>query len=258
MKKTITLILFTILLASCSSTKELQKKNITSSKVSVDTALINIPPIQNNHFATNDNISIKSNLSINFPNQNNSVSSTIEIAGMDSILIKISAIFGISVGQLYANQNEFIMNNNLESITYIGIPTEENIMKTAFIPLSFYDLVSILKCVPSQDINNYIYKTNDNIFEYISTNKIEHIKLDDSFSLLQVIRMDNRGNEIFSVEYNDYIKLGEKKLAKKITIRFPQQRGNVEITYSDIQFKDNPTSPMRIVKPKSYKLQEIN
>ena len=256
MKYQIIIIFFLLLifLTGCATSKEKYNNDIITKSSSDAISSAKINP---NRFATFDNLVIKASLSINFPNQKNSVLSSIEIAGMDSILIKITAFLGINVGQLYANKNEFIMNNNLESITYIGIPTEENIMKTAFIPLSFADLISILKCIPTQNISNYKYKNDVNIFEFIDENKIEQITIDVSDRISKIVRIDKNGNEIFSVEYDNYFELNEKNIAKKIIIKFPYQAGNLEINYSDIRINDKPTSPMKIAKPKSYKLKEF-
>ena len=252
MKYTTIFILLLILLTSCSTTKD------TTTKYREATTDVSLNQISDKYFAIGDNILLKASLSINFPSQNNSASSTIEIAGTDSILIKISAFLGISVGQLYANKNEFIMNNNFESTTYVGVPTEENIMSIAFIPLSFNDLICILKCIPPQNITAYKYKNDANIFEFTDENKIEHIFLDSFSAISKIVRTDIVGNEIFVVEYSDYAIFNEKKIAKKMVIKFPQQVGRIEINYSDVQFKDKPTSPMKIFKPKSYKLKELN
>jgi len=249
MKYLISFLLLIFLLSACSTTKQ---KSTTGAKFG-DRSVTAINP---NHFATNDNLLIKASLSINFPGQKNSASSTIEIAGLDSLLIKITAFLGISVGQLYATPNEFIMNNNFESTTYVGIPSEENIMKAAFIPFSYNDLVCILKSIPTQNISEYKYRTENNVFEYLDANKRELIYF-NNFFISKIVRFDKKGNEIFSVEYSDFATFGEKKLAKKISVRFMQQGGNIAINYSDIQFKATPTSPMKIVKPRSYKLQEF-
>ncbi len=254
MKHFFLIIVFTILLTACATTNK--KQNNDAPDIEQKKITATITTIDSTFFATNDNIFFRASISIKFPNQNHSVSANIEIAGMDSVLIKITAFLGISVGQLYANKNEFVMNNNLESITYTGIPTEENIMKTAFIPLSFSDLVSILKSVPTQNNSNYNYINNFNLFEYKDANKTEHIFMNAN-SVSKLVRMDRYGNEIFSVNYDDYVATNSKKIAKKISIKFPQQNGNIEIIYSDIQFKAHPSSPMKIVKPKSYKLQNI-
>lgn len=259
MKHFFLIILSIILLSACATTTNKKQNDYTSNieqkKYSKNIITID-STLDSTLFVINDNIFLRASISIKFPNQNHSVSANIEIAGIDSILIKITAFLGISVGQLYANKNEFLMNNNLESITYTGTPTEENIMKTALIPLSFSDLVSILKSIPPQNISNYNYIDNFNLFEYKYTNKTEHIFINDN-SISKLIRMDKYGNEIFYVNYNDYAIINSKKIAKKISIRFPQQNGNIEISYSDIKSKDLPTSPMKIVKPKSYKLQNI-
>ena len=251
MKHFFLIILSLTLMSACVTTKKQKKDSVHKEQKEIV-----ITAIDSTFFAVDDNIFLRASISIKFPNQNNSVSANIEIAGMDSILIKITAFLGISVGQLYANKNEFIMNNNLESITYTGIPTEENIMKTVFIPLSFSDLVSILKSIPSQSISKYKYVDNFNLFEYKDQNKTEQIFTNDNFSY-KLVRKDRYNNEVFSITYNDFTTINSKKIAKKITINFPQQNGNIEINYSDIQFKDTPTSPMKIVKPKSYKLQNI-
>jgi hypothetical protein len=255
----ITITLSIILLPSCSTIKESRQE---TSETTSDTA--NIPHskmIDTTNFITYDNILLKASLDINFPNQNHTLSSSIEIAGLDSILIKINAFLGISVGQLYATPNEFIMNNNLENITYIGIPSEKNIMRATFMPLSYNDLVCILKGIPPQKISNYKAQNDFNIFEFSDDNKNELVYMDASFVLSKIVRTEKNGNELFSVEYSNYTTIGDeytkKNFAKKIVIKFSQQKGRIEINYSAIQFKETPTSPMKITKPKSYKLQKF-
>ena len=253
MKYLFAVILIILFLSGCATTQQNKQSDIRTIKTD---NLITVPSrIDTKHIAINDNITAKASLVINFPAQNNSVSANIEIAGMDSILIKISAFLGINVGQLYANQNKFIMNNNFENTTYIGVPTEENIMKAVLIPLSFNDLASILKCIPPQKLTEY--KMNDNTFEFAYENKTEFFNIGISEMMSKLVRMDKNGNELFSVEYGDFVTFNEKKLAKKIIIKFAQQNGRVEINYSDIQFKEHPSSPMKITKPRSYKLQEF-
>ena len=157
-KKYIFLIFFLIIISSCATTSNKEKNikiientqkiiTVKDSTVSDNFTLNNnlTVNIDDTKFSDEANVRIKASINFKFPELSNSANAVIEMAKRDSILVTITGPFGISVGRLYANPNEFIMNNNLQNITFTGNPTEKNIMQIANIPLSFNDLMSILR-----------------------------------------------------------------------------------------------------------------
>jgi len=248
-----------LLLIGCSTPKT-QRSNLPNQTTCPPTNIQIV--FYDDQFAYNTNLILKANIKVSFPNINQSVSSTIEIAKMDSLLLSLNAIFGISVGKLFATPTEFIMNNNMENTTYLGSPTSENIKKIAFIELNFKDLISILKTIPTQERTRYYYNKDNHSLEYEDNSIKEILILKGTDTLSQIIRKDLSGKEIFNAQFTKHTKKGKYMFANNIKIDFPQQKGNIIITFSDIKEGEldniKLTSPMRLTQPKSYKLEKIN
>lgn len=196
---------------------------------------------------------MKASMKIAFPDLNRNISATIEIAKMDSVLVSLSAMFGISVGKLFATPSEFIMNNNLENTTYTGQPTRENLMKAAFIDLSYRDLLCALKCAPPQPFDKYRLNLATGTYTYEEDTFLESIYFEGEL-LSKVVRTDKAGNELLVINYSKHNRVGEHWLAGNIWVAFPQANGSINIALTDIQLNHKLTSPMRLVVPRAYEL----
>ena len=216
-------------------------------------------------FSDYANIRIRASIRIKFPDMSNSANAVIEMAKKDSILISITGPFGISAGKLYANPNEFIMNNNLQNMTFTGIPTEKNIMQIVNIPLSFNDLMSIFRTSISQNTNDYDYNSE------LSTNELSLFQLKEfsdetanerlyeeliyvnlNNDIVKMERKNILGQTIIVANFAEHSTVGKYRFANKLNLDFPILNGNVEIKISDISIILQPTTPMRFSKPRSY------
>jgi hypothetical protein len=279
------IIFLTLIISSCATTSKneknignaqkinTEKKSTVSNNLTVNNIAVSV---DNTRFSDDANIRIKANINFRFPAMSNSASAVIEMAKKDSILITITGPFGISVGKLYANPNEFIMNNNLQNTTFTGVPTEKNIMQIANIPLSFTDLMSILRTSTSQNPKNYLYSSelsnkelslfqiegfSDEIAneELIADEKSHNEKLykelvymDLDNDIVRMERKDFWGQKVIIANFDEHYTVGKYRFAKNLNLSFPTLNGNVEIRISDISIMPQPTTPMRFSKPKSY------
>ena len=243
------LFILLLLITSCATVK--QNENITvREKLTV---------LDNSRFSDETNIRIRANISFKFPDASNSANAIIEMAKRDSIFITISGPFGISVGKLYANPNEFIMNNNLQNTTFIGIPTENNIMQIANIPLSFNDLMSILRTTSPQNSDKYFYNSDLSVFELskspFTKNELyrESIFTNLNNDISRIERKNLFGQTEIVAIFSEHYSVGKHRFAKKINLNFPLLNGNVEIKISDISILSQPTTPMRFAKPRTFR-----
>ncbi|MDR0926879.1 MAG: DUF4292 domain-containing protein [Ignavibacteria bacterium] len=243
MKNIIPILILFAILASCASNK-------TDLKPTEDTTVVVVvpnTPVQRTdpesdanariRSSISENVMMKARISIDFPQMKNSVSATIEMARMDSVLLTISGPFGISVGKLYANRDEFVMNNSLQSISFTGSPTDTTIMKAAQLPLSFDDIVTLLRtALPNK-------RANGSGMSDISDGK-----------LLGYKRMDEEENIVMDATFGNHIVVFGLTFAKHIVLDFPLLGGKVTLDMSDIVVGGKLSSPMRIVPPKSYRV----
>ena len=266
------LVIFLLAIISSCATISKQETDTAKDSTASSPTSIHTANITSAKFSDDANIVMKASISFKFPDISNSVTAVIEMAKRDSILITITGPFGISVGKLYANPNEFIMNNNLQSITFVGTPTEKNIMLITNIPLSFNDLVSIFRTTTPQNANNYVYNSelsNNELSLFQLTEFADVITSDGVTSeaelyqeliyinlhndIVRMERQDISGQTIIVANFTEHYTVGQYRFAKNLSLNFPTLNGNVEVKISDISITTQPTTPMRFQKPKSYR-----
>lgn len=256
--KYILLIFFAAIITSCTTVKENEKKITSGDKQdeqvkTPETQEKNEKKLELKNLSDEANIKMQAKIKIQFPDMNNSATATIEMAKKDSILINLYGPFGISVGKLYANPNEIIMNNSLQSITFTGVPDEKTIMKIVNIPLSFNDLITILRTSTPQEINNYNYSSTTNEYSFETENYTEKIIIDENNDILSLKRINDENEEIITAEFSQFGTIGNYRFAKNVTVNFPFNNGKISINFSEIEILNKPTTPMRFEKPKSYR-----
>ena len=261
--KYIFLLLLLAIITSCATVSK--KETATEKKSTVSENITGGLTVASNKFSDAANIRIRASISFKFPDMSNSANAVIEMAKRDSILVTITGPFGISVGKLYATPNEFIMNNNLQNTTFVGVPTEKNIMQIANIPLSFNDLVSILRTSTSQNATNYIHNSESSdaelsafhLAEFVAgTSEAgyqEFISVNSHNDVVRMERKDILGQTIIVANFSEHSTVEQYRFAKNLNLNFPTLSGSVTIRISDISLTTQPTTPMRFTKPRTYR-----
>ena len=249
-RKNIFFLFLLILISSCATPKKEKKQELQIGKKHT--------VIDATRFSDEANIRIRASISFRFPDMSNSANAVIEMAGRDSVLITVTGPFGISVGRLYANPSEFIMNNNLQNTTFTGVPTQENIMQIANIPLSFNDLMSIFRTSTPQNPNNYIFNNELLLFELAEfTGGLgqfqELVFTNSNNDITRIERKNISGQTLMLANFTDHFTVGKYRFARNLNLNFPTLNGTVGIRISDISLLSQPTSPMRFSKPRSFR-----
>jgi hypothetical protein len=254
--------------ACASNPKRSSTKQIMDNKISKIDSIAAERKINTKYYSDDVNVIINAKINIKLPNISNSANATIEMAKRDSILITITGPFGISVGKLYANPEQFFMLNNLEGNGFTGIPSAEQIGNALHIPISYNDIVSIFRTTCPQNINDYHYNNkyindnpNDNYYCFTAikntqTHMEENIYFNDNNDFMKLERIANNVQVdsliIMSVDFSQHYSVGNFRFAKKIIIIFPAMNGKIEINISSIKINENLTNPMMFKIPKSY------
>ncbi len=205
-------------------------------------------------------LTLQARVNINFPQITQTISASIELASTDSVLIKLYGPFGITVGKLYANRNFYIMNNNLENITFTGTPTANNLQKIINLPLDFDDIVYLLRSGLSNDTFKLIkIESEGELYFREKNNNGEFVLLNSLGQIINFQRKNHDDKLIISVKYSDFIKISNTNFAQKIFINFPAASGSATVEYTDIKISSakNKTS-LIFTKPQSYKLVELD
>jgi hypothetical protein len=217
------LILITIsLLFSCSTTKE-----ITKGKKDFYYKFYNrdLPTFL---------IEADCNLNSNFGNFNFSYECLIN--HLNEIEINLYGPFGIFVGKLYADSNEFQFYNAFEDKFIIGKPTEENLLNISGVNISLQNLISILRneILYSEEQFDEINSNNNlTIYRMISSKRFaDFYSLNDQKLLQDYQRKDSLDNIVFKInyQYDNPYKYKDYVFANII---------NIYVAYNDIKLKYN-------------------
>lgn len=245
MNKTLAFIVLLIILTSCSSTK-----NATQTA-------------ENFRREYSGNIVMKATISPQFPDFEQSFSADIRLAGYDSVSLNAIGPFGIALGKLYANNDNFVFYNVFENTVYTGRPSSENLYKAARINLSFQDLIAFLRCeLPGNMADYKIYEENDKQIVYV--NKIasqgaEFLAFSKEYkAITQYQRKDANNLMELNVSLSEFAQFDKTYFAKKITFDFPKIDGKLSVNIENIELNKQFGNDFRFSTPKSAKVKQFD
>lgn len=240
--------LMLILVSSCTSVKEFPKYNSVAEI-----------PVSNPKLKT---LTFKAVVSIDSPDGSNSVTARFSIAETDSMLVKLSGPFGISVAQMYADPKTFLFYNIFQSEVLEGRPSAINMQKAMRIPLSYSDFVRLLRAeVPSGNAR-YSRDESDkqNIFSNFSNPDYdEHLTLSpDGMTIVRYQRKISGGAIIVDVSYKNYKNYNGIYLPNQMTFSFPEAETKVAIDVNNYEINKTFEKPFRFQIPKSIKRYRLD
>lgn len=187
-------------------------------------------------------------------NESQSAQLSINIASVDSMQLTISALFGIPVGSFYADKDYFSIYNIINNTLYEGTPSEENIRNTINIPISYNDLISTLKSTIPYPFIDYQEENNSNqkLFRYNRNSEfIDFALFSEDFTLTQYQRKTRDGKIVLDIVFNNYIEVGNCRLAQTIVMDFPQSKMTANLNFDKIEAVSSFDKPFSIILPNS-------
>lgn len=206
----------------------------------------------------NSRIYFNAGISVEFPDFNQSISSNVKLMDNDSLTLTALGPFGVAVGRLYADRNEFVFYNIFENQVFLGKPTRDNLYKAMRMSLSYDDLFAVFRSETPVDINDYkVFKDSDQdiiYFRKIDEQFAEFIVVDKAANTMKQIQRKSAGDETeMNVFFDKYEMMGDELFAKKIIIDFPKLDGKLEININNLKvIKD--LEQFKFSYPKSAKI----
>lgn len=218
MKKIILLVAITLLIFTACS-----KKNITTGDTLPNGSLSKKIGLYSQE--------IQATISINMPEMKNTAEALIKLKGADTIFIDIFGPFGIKLGSLWSDKNDFVFLNYFQSYAYLGSPSAENFKMAAQIDMSFDDLMSIFRAEPVADISQYLLEDSSDskiIYKRKVNQEIEFIIVNPlSYSISQYQRQNSSGETVLNIYLDEYKNYSEFLLPDKIIANLPLEGGAV-------------------------------
>jgi hypothetical protein len=235
---------------SCSSVKQ-EEKQVTSH---------NITDFNQSIFRMESDCIINSTLN----NQSFNFRAKVNISGTDTISMVLYGPFGITVGKLFSDLNNFSFYNILENTVYKGAPTQENIKKATNLSISMKDFLCLFQgktpfpvaqysTVDSDDKKKLILKRIDKQ-NFADFAVIDNQKMD----LMQYQRKDKGDILIMNTLFSNFQKIEKANIPFNINLLMPTVDGKLILEVEDCKINQNAESPSKFNIPKSVKIIELN
>jgi hypothetical protein len=193
--------------------------------------------------SNNNNVFIRARIKPSFPDMNQSFTANITIHGLDSMSVQVFGPFGISIGRLYSDKDEFIFYNTFENNIVKGTPSSDNLKKVSGLELNFEDLVRILRLSAPSEINGFnlkedldkdgklLFYKNESYPEFILFSSI-------SSQILQYQRKNLNNENLMNINFSQFQDFEIGKKPSETIIELPQSNGSITINISEYKQDD--------------------
>lgn len=205
-------------------------------------------------------LELKTTMNASYGGDSRVFTAKIILAGNDSASMNVYGPFGVVLGKLYSDSSNFTFLNILENTVYTGKPTLENFQRAMQIPVSFSDLIHILRSEVPGNKNDYKYVKNVeesgySLFRRNGGNFIEFVTFGTAQKELKQIQRKDLGNEaIMNVAFDDYTTFNNLSLAKGATIDFAKAAFKLTLENDDVNAIDNGKPVLSFKIPSSAKI----
>lgn len=244
------IIFFSILLISCSGTKESTREDIKDK-------------LKGRHEGIKT-LGATGSVMMSFPDGSNSGRFKLSSTGADSILFEIFGPFGITVGKLYARSDYFLMLNSFNAEAYEGIPDEENLKGALNLPVSFYDFIRLFRNeTPGEPVDFELHSQNSDIKDALYRNRRSRNYAEfalfskEQNAIVQYQKQMEGEGMVLNAFYSDFADYGGYRLARKIVYRFPKQDGSITFNIDKYLVNESYSSPFVFSLPSSIKPKKI-
>lgn len=194
--------------------------------------------LQKNH-AKFETLQGRGKLILQSPRQSFSGSAVVNLKNPDSIYVRVEAIFGLDVGVVFADLNEFLIYSPMENIAYTGENTDTLRLKSFLgFDLTFQEMMqsmsglATLKEMPTAKVK---MKEDELHIIGIADSVFYDYTLDTQFGLIsKVISKDFNGRILRIEEYKQFTTIDGVRLPRLIRFTRPNEKESLTIFYDQV------------------------
>jgi len=257
-----------LVISSCSSTKTVQKDSEATTKK--ETAVVteketNEIPTEQLFYFSNDNLrqlEINGKIVSTVDGSKQSASSSVLVKERDSIGMTIFGPFGILVGQLMATQSNFTFYNAFGNEVIEGEPSSANINSVTGMPISFNDIMTLLrgevpfgtigyKKVKTLESGETLYSYKDQMQHFVTTSV-------NSNTISQYQRKAIDGELLFHIRYNNYKNVNNVSIATESILQIPKMKTSISFVADEVFINEPFQSKLSFSIPSGVKRKKLN
>lgn len=186
-------------------------------------------------------------LSIDSPEFSGALNIELRISKPDTALLKITAIFGISIGSGLITSDEFTFYNGYNSTAIHGKTNPTNLRRAFRMSLEFSEILNILSgsfgfdrapsgVIPQGGLENGSYKLHFN-----TTNGSEEYRIHPDYAAVtRFIERDKKGTVVKDISFRDFRRVSGIYVPYIIRIKKPLYNESLSIVYDRQKLNEMP------------------
>ncbi len=179
----------------------------------------------------------KARISVESPQMSFMANSTINIKKPDSLKIKLHAGFGLGIGSLFIDKNQFLLYNSFENTVYSGCPDSLNLQNFFPVDINMEDFLQIFSGIQLlKSFEKELLTIDKNQFLVIGSNNNEAMKFwidPRKFVVTEYQLIENNNNILIQFEYKKFIKIRGIRLPKIIRVFQPDRKTRLTLVFTN-------------------------
>lgn len=252
-----------LLINSCGSTKTVQKNKETTT-ISVNKDTLETLSSQLYYFSNDDlkQLEINGKVVSSVDGAKQSAATTILVRERDSIGMTIFGPFGILVGQLMATNSNFTFYNAFGNEVIEGDPSSANINSVTGMPISFDDIMTLLRGeVPFGSKGYEKVKTMESgeILYLYKDQQLTHFVTisQNSNNISQYQRKTNDGELLFHIRYGNYKTINNVSISTESTLQIPSMKTSISFVADEVFVNEPFQSKLSFSIPSGVKRKKL-
>jgi len=194
----------------------------------------------------------RAKLSVESPQMSFMANAAINLKMPDSLMIKLSAGFGIGIGSIFIDQDQFLLYSSLDNNVYVGSSDSADFNHFLPIKLEFEDLIQVFsgihlikshkKELLKIDKNQYL------IMGAINNHVLKYWVEPKKFVVTEFQLLDRQGKMLVKFEYDNFIKNSRVWLPKTIRLSQPDRKTRLTIVVTNFNINKR-------MKEKNFKIK---
>ncbi len=251
---------------SCSSTKSVQNKTVPTKDqetVLLKTEEKNLLTLQYFDNSSLKQLELNGKVISSVDGSKQTASTTVLVKDRDSLGMSIFGPFGILVGQLMASSSNFVFYNAFGNEAVDGIPSAENINSVTGMPISFNDILTLLRGEVPFGEKGYTkvkkLEIGETLFSYAEVNQTHFVTTSPNTDYIsQYQRKSNDGELLFHIRYNNYKIFNNLSIATESILQIPKLKTSISFIAEEVFVNQPFQSKLGFTIPSGVKRKTLN
>ncbi len=207
------------------------------------------------NYAQLSSIKARAKICLEAPQMNLVANSKIYFKKPDSLMINLSAGFGLGVGSIFMDKHQFQLYSSMDNTVYSAKPDSFDLKQFFLINVKFdeiFQAFSGLQLIKFHDSESLSVNANQYLLLGTIQNSVLKYRIDPKkYVVTEFEQSDSTGKTVIKFQYDQFAKSSRVLLPKTIRISQPDQKARITIAISSLSVNEK-------IDPEEFRLKIPN